>query len=167
MAKAKDTLRLSDGILEDGMYEKLVLRDTQICSLLDNVESRFRKIKKSYANNQTILLFMNGRVDKFAFQLAEKVLEETEKELFVLYSEVESLKSLRENIKDVLSSVDKSRNSEEKILKLEQFMSRRNEGTSKINSSQLLYFEELARVKEQARLLEHSATALLELKVGS
>ncbi len=166
MAKTKEVQRLSDSILGDGMYEKLNLRKTQISSLLTYVDERFTKMTKDYSKNQAILLFMNGRVDKFTFDLAAKVLQETEKEIAVLYNEKRGLETLLTNISEVLTSINKSRQSEVKILKLEKFMNRQTEGTPSIATTHAPYAKELERIKEQARLLEYSATAFLELKVG-
>lgn len=166
MAKTKDVLRLSDGILGAGMYDKLVLRNTQISALLKDVKTRFDEIKNDYTKNRALLLFMNGRVDKVAWELADQVLEKTKKELTTLYFEMRDLGKLRDDIEGVLKSIDNSRKSEEKVLKLEKFLNRQDQEQSMFTSSKLPYLEELSRVKEQARLLDHSASALLQLKIG-
>lgn len=164
MARNKEAARLSNSIVDNGMYEKLKLRNSQLDSLLESVNTRFLKIKTSYTKNQATLFFMNGRVSKRAFDLATQMLEEAEKELLKLYSEMQYLKDFRDNINDVLKSIENSKKSEDKILKLEQFMNRQS--NTGFAAEHLPLFEDFKNIQKQARLLEHSASALLQLKAG-
>ncbi len=165
MAKDKSVSKLSDNILGKGMQEKLTLRKDQIRTMIHAMSEKYEALESSLITHRAIVYFLNGRVDPLEFELATQVLDAIEKDVFALKFDIENLRKLFLDIEEVLASINKSRDSEDRILQVHQFLNNRNEKMSFENKSSL-YLEDLSKIKDRARLLEHSATALIELKVG-
>lgn len=165
MAKNKGVMLLSDNILGEGMREKLTLRRDQLQTMLDNMNNTFKTTKTSLIRHRAIVYFLNGRVDPVEFELATQVLDAIENDLFALHDDIAKLSKLFLGIEEVLTKINKSKDSEDRILQVQKFLNSRNGKTSS-ESKLNLYLEDLSKIKNHARLLEHSATALIELKAG-
>lgn len=83
------------------MYEKLILRQEQLDKLIDQMEITFSATKDSIIDNQATLLFLNGRIEPFAFALAQRVIEEAEKDLLDLYEDIQNLTNMTLALKSI------------------------------------------------------------------
>lgn len=158
-------INLSDNVLDEGMHDKLVLRRKQLEDMLSGMRETFKETENSLVHNRAFLHMLNGRVDPLEFELATRVLDATETDLFELHMDIKNLEKVTNEMDGVLLKIAHGRDSEGKIRQVEEFF---NSRSNSIKSGSRLSFpiSNLEEIKHTARVLEHSAAALLELKVG-
>ncbi len=164
MAKRGKDTALSENIIDAGTKQKLQLRESQLEVMVNALNKKFIALSEALIQNRAILAFMNGRVDPIEFTLAKKVLDTVENEILVLHADIENVSQIRDEITKTLKSITQSFTLENKVVQVENFLSRFS--NSQLDSNTPYDYTELKYDAERARLLEHSASALLELKAG-
>ena len=143
------------------LREKSFLLDLQ----LQKIDSTYQDLFDSIVENRTIVLMSNGRVNAQDYNLAQKVLDHAEKELFELYSKREKLSLIHERIGIILRRFDAQKKIEENLGRVEEYV---NYSTMHDDSFEITndFIDELQQLNQTSRKAIYSINSLLELKGG-
>lgn len=161
--KSTTSTTLVNNVIDKKDVARLEASRDEIAELRNLLSNHFEELKTSIVSVRSILAFFNGRTDKRNYHLAGKIIDKSEKDLFCLRDDLKFLDKTLADIDSIKSKVDQGKQTETRILNIEKFL---NGDMTTGTLKEIEVASNFDKLNIEAKTLQHSVKALLELKAG-
>ncbi len=156
-------MTLVSNVIDEKGMAKLESSREEIYRLRSILNTYFVGMRAAVVKSRAMLAIFNGRIDVINFELAEKIVDKAEQDLSGIFSDLKFLDTTLKSIESIKSKVDQGNRVETKIASIEKFLQSDMGGES---TNSIVIQEKFEKLGIEAKTLQHSVQALLELKTG-